>query len=888
MHIILTHEQADFDALAALMAAHILNDRALAVLPRRTNRNVRAFLNLYGSELPFIEPRDLPAEEIETITLVDTQSLITLKGMTERTRIHVVDHHQLREDLPAEWSVVIERLGACTTILAEDIFDHNGAITPLQATVLLLGIYEDTGSLSFISTTPRDVRAVANLLEQGASLEIASEFLNPPLSDNQREIYNRLLKSAENYHIHGQLVVIATADAADLNEEISSIAHKLRDLFDPDALFLVVNTYEGVRIVARSTTDRINVNEVTAFFGGGGHDRAAAALIRNDQNSASSDPLTLSAVHKKLIGCLPEWVQPAVTVGKIMSRGVRILSPETPAQEAAKLMQRYGYEGYPVVSDGKVVGLLTRRAVDRAQAHKLNLPAASLMEAGEVTVTPDDPIEHLQRVMVKTGWGQVPVIDPEDEKVVGIVTRTDLLKLMGSGESRLPERENLAARLEKAMPAARLAILKLIAKQAHLLRMPVYIVGGFVRDLWLDRPSTDIDIVVEGDAISLARSLEKQYGGRVTSHTRFGTAKWQISTIREELTHQLSPEGDEFTSNGLPESLDLISARTEFYNYPTALPTVERGSIKLDLHRRDFTINTLALRLDGRHYATLYDYWGGMNDLQNKLVRVLHSLSFVDDPTRILRAVRFESRFGFQIEGRTLQLMTEAHDLIKQISGDRLRHELDLILSEADPAGALARLEELQLLSAIHPDLHWQPETTRALLTVLHEPIAPDWELPTTFGNLPLPRALAHMVWLITLPPEVGGAVADRLRLSHQLHSAIIEGSRLFRELPAIVSNYPSRIVTRLEEAPLAVQYAIFCLSPSDAIREILHRYATKWRMVHPLTDGHSLHSLGVEPGPVYKQILWTLRAAWLDGKITTFEQETALLNQVLFSNRIH
>jgi len=619
MHIILTHEQADFDALAALMAAHILNERALAVLPRRANRNVRAFLNLYGSELPFIEPRDLPAEEIETITLVDTQSLITLKGMTERTRIHVVDHHQLREDLPAEWSVVIERLGACTTILAEDIFDHNGAITPLQATVLLLGIYEDTGSLSFISTTPRDVRAVANLLEQGASLEIASEFLNPPLSDNQREIYNRLLKSAENYHIHGQLVVIATADAADLNEEISSIAHKLRDLFDPDALFLVVNTYEGVRIVARSTTDRINVNEVTAFFGGGGHDRAAAALIRNDQDSASSDPLTLSAVHKKLIGCLPEWVQPAVTVGKIMSRGVRILSPETPAQEAAKLMQRYGYEGYPVVSDGKVVGLLTRRAVDRAQAHKLNLPAASLMEAGEVTVTPDDPIEHLQRVMVKTGWGQVPVIDPEDEKVVGIVTRTDLLKLMGSGESRLPERENLAARLEKSMPAVRLAILKLIAKQAHLLRMPVYIVGGFVRDLWLDRPSADIDIVVEGDAISLARSLEKQYGGRVTSHTRFGTAKWQISTIREELTHQLSPEGDEFTSNGLPESLDLISARTEFYNYPTALPTVERGSIKLDLHRRDFTINTLALRLDGRHYATLYDYWGGMNDLQNKL-----------------------------------------------------------------------------------------------------------------------------------------------------------------------------------------------------------------------------------------------------------------------------
>ena len=184
------------------------------------------------------------------------------------------------------------------------------------------------------------------------------------------------------------------------------------------------------------------------------------------------------------------------------------------------------------------------------------------------------------------------------------------------------------------MPKARLALLKLTAEIAYEQKAALYIVGGFVRDLILERPSQDFDLVVEGDAIALARQLQERYGGRLTTHARFGTAKWMIANIRPELARMLNqPEN----ASDLPEFLDLISARTEFYTHPTALPTVERGSIKLDLHRRDFTINTLALRLDGSHYGELHDYWGGLNDLREGLVRVLHSLSFVDDPTRMLQ-----------------------------------------------------------------------------------------------------------------------------------------------------------------------------------------------------------------------------------------------------------
>ena len=511
------------------------------------------------------------------------------------------------------------------------------------------------------------------------------------------------------------------------------------------AIFLLVNTNEGVRLVARSTTDRINAAEVAAQFGGGGHDRAAAALIKSTSDGSAG--VNLVEAYQKLVKSLPSLVEPAITVEKIMSHGARVLDPDTSAQEAAQLMQRYGYEGYPVVKGGKVLGLLTRRAVDRAIAHKLNLPAGSLMDAGEIAISPREPVESLQRLMAETGWGQVPVCDPISGEITGIVTRTDLLKLLGGGDSPSPEQKNLSERLERALPPARLAFLKLIAAKAHENHTPIYIVGGFVRDLILDRPSLDFDIVVEGDAISLGKALQAEFGGRLTSHSRFGTAKWQIQSIQAELVTAMNLES-QTAERDLPESLDLISARTEFYNYPTALPTVERGSIKLDLHRRDFTINTLALRLDGRHFGLLYDYWGGLIDIQRKLVRVLHSLSFVDDPTRMLRAVRFENRFDFKIEKRTLQLMTEAQDLLKQVSGDRIRHELDLILGDDNPAGALKRLQELELLTAIQADFRWESNMAASLQTALENEIPPAWSLPEMLGTMPINRALAYLVWL--------------------------------------------------------------------------------------------------------------------------------------------
>jgi tRNA nucleotidyltransferase (CCA-adding enzyme) len=900
MNIILTHEQADFDAVASLLGAHLADESSVPVLPRRMNRNVRGFITIYGAELPFVDPRDMTGERIDEVTLVDTQSLVSIKGMGAYTRVKVIDHHPVREDLPEGWQLNTDDIGATATLFVEALRERDTPLGTVQATLLLLGIYEDTGSLTYTRTTPRDLNAAAYLLSHGASLEIASDFLNHPLSFEQQALYDDLRKAAQTHHIQGHTIVLACGQSEDLDEEFSSVVHKLRDLLDPDALFALLAIRGGVQMIARSTSDNIDVSKIAEHFGGGGHERAAASLIKDRD---------LMSVCDELVQILDRHVRPAITVAHIMSPGPQLISPDTSAEEAALRMQRYGFEGYPVVKDGEVIGLLTRRAVDRALSHEFNLSAERLMEAGSVSVRSGDSIEHLQHVMTESGWGQIPVVHPDTGEIIGIVTRTDLLKTLTQG-SRPSRPQNLARKLESALPPARLALLKIVADHAHQQHAALYFVGGPVRDLLLDRPSQDFDFVVEGDAIELAHSLSRNYGGRVTSHSQFGTAKWHIASIRKRLIETMEQdrgEGDRTVSHersiagakpgepatlqpearlnptDLPVSLDLITARTEFYLHPSALPTVERGSIKLDLHRRDFTINTLALRLDGHHYGELHDYWGGLNDLRQGSVRVLHSLSFVDDPTRILRAIRFEQRFEFDIEKRTLDLLLEAKSLLVRVSGDRVRHELDHILEEEKVCQMLARLQELGLLEAIHPDLPWDAWSCEKIETLQRSQPGPEWGFPVTDAQgKPNFLALAYILWLLRMRLKQALKVIDRLKIQAAVVEAFLSARRLCQELPVLVNAPPSRVVARLEAKPLLALYADFLAADDPEKKQVLLNYVTRWRHIEPRVDGHALKARGLPPGPVYRQILGTLREAWLDGKIVSPDQENELVEKML------
>jgi len=870
MDLILTHEHADFDAVASQLAVSKLVPSARPVLPARCNRNVRHFIRLYWDELPFVEVKDLPRQHVDRAIVVDTQHVQSMRGLDKKTAIEVVDHHAPRESLNPAWQVTIDEVGATTTLLCERLQAAQVRLTPVEATLLALGIYEDTGSLTYGTTTPRDVYAAAWLLEQGALTDVVRDFLHHPLAEEQRALYEQLLETAQTHVIEGHPMVVAHASAPNLVEEVATLAHKLRDLFDPAALVILVDLGSHIQMVARSSIDDIDVGTLAEHFGGGGHGRAAAAILRD---------VTLDAARTAVLDALPRVVRPSVSVADLMSHGVQTLPPETPARDAAARMRRYGYEGFPIVQDGQIMGLLTRRAVDRALDHGLTgVRVDRIMEAGTVSVRPTDSMATLQQVMMDSGWGQVPVVD-EAGHILGVVTRTDLIKHLSHTPARASRRSEIARRMEAALPPALMALIRAAGRVAGEMGLSLYVVAGFVRDLLLGQPMTDMDFVVEGDAIQLTRALRDRFGGYMRSHARFGTVKWLLDPATWHAIARDLGVGDQDTA-ALPSHIDFVSARTEFYRAPTALPEVERSSIKLDLHRRDFTINTLAIRLDPEHFGQFLDFYGGEADLREGRIRVLHSISFYDDPTRILRAVRLEQRLGFQIEPRTAQLIADAVPLLDRVSGDRIRHEIELMLDESRPEDAFCRLDALGALATLHPALHADDWTRSAFAALRHAAHLPLW--PEVGGDFDLELPYFALLTYRLDSPQVR-AVCQRLKVRHRTFDALacIQSIRAHMELLS-GPLAPSRLDALLRPANDAALLALWAAAPTATARAHIVDYACRLRRIQAALDGHALIARGLAPGPLFKPILAALRDARLDGQVTTLEEEEALLARLL------
>lgn len=397
---------------------------------------------------------------------------------------------------------------------------------------------------------------------------------------------------------------------------------------------------------------------------------------------------------------------------------------------------------------------------------------------------------------------------------------------------------------------SQLDLLHRVADESSALRFPVYLVGGSVRDLVLGRAVLDFDLVLEGDAISLGRSLVSKFSGKLTVHQKFGTAKWFLDARKIQ-------------SENLPTFVDLISARSETYKHPAALPTVKMGTIADDIRRRDFTLNALAVRLDGEHFGELRDELGGMADLQNGLVRILHPRSFVDDPTRIFRAVRYEKRYGFKIEPQTLALIPEARPLIAKLSAQRVRHELDLILDEPNAESMLARLGDLGLLKPIHPTLTWDVTTWARLQHKVNSAEA------------------CWLLWLMSLTEIEITSLNERLKFTSSLLKSLYASSKIFAALSTFADLKPSQCVERLDNLPLTA-ISVVTLVAQGQSRQMLEKYLSEWRHVKPKTTGGDLKNLGVVPGPRYQEILSGLRAAWLDGKVSSENEEKRLLENYL------
>ena len=845
--LVATHTNTDFDAFAAMLAARRLYPGAIVCLAGSLNRNVREFYRLHADELDFVvDASRLELDAVRRLIVVETVHASRL-GELEPVALDsavdkvVFDHHAA--DRP-EWAppenVIVSEDGALTTTLVGVLAEREVTVSPLEATVFALGIHEDTGSLTHATTTQRDAEALGWCLRHGAEQELLSRFLHTPLGEAERELLSALLDSLEAHEAAGVEVLVATAAAREYVEGVSNLAHKLVDVTDCAGLVVLVEMEGRVFAVTRSRVPELDAAALAAVLGGGGHAQAASAIYRG----------ALDEAHRLVVDRLEEAVRQPARARDVMSRPARTISPDETVSRAMVACQRFGQSGILVAAGDELAGAVSREDLDKAISHGLShAPVRGIMSSRVATCAEETPLSELQRLLA-SGDDRVAVL--RDDRLVGVVTRGDVLEALGESAAAIKRPSaSLAAELAKLERLA--PVFEAVAALTEAYE-GVYLVGGTVRDILLGERNFDVDIAVEGDAIALAQALADALGGRVRAHEKFGTA---------------------VVVYGDGERVDVVTARTEFYDAPAALPAVEHASIREDLFRRDFTINAMALSLKGDDYGRLVDPFSGRADLEQKRIRVLHNLSFIDDPTRIFRAIRYENRYGFRMDEHTVRLArgTIEIGLVGDLSSARLRDELVALLEEGEVEHSILRLAELGADKAIHPHLAADDEAVKLLARL--RALAQQYELDVPAWRVAL-IALARK-----LPPDEVYDWLQRLKMrrrdAEQIAAAVTVG-------PRIVERLRNRDVEPAETVALADRYApdapLFALALTEL--EPLHDYFRGLRDIRLEVTGSDLAALGLSESPRVGEVLAELRRRKLNGELDGRESELEAARELI------
>ena len=905
MDLILCHQTVDFDALGAAVGVSKLKKGAKIVLTGGAHPTVKDFLALYRDKLALMEMRSINIDAIRSLTVVDTQKrdrlgkAATWFDLPQLNSIEIYDHHlDLESDIPAT-TRQIENLGSITTFIAELLQQQAIELTTFEATAMALGIHVDTGSLTFAQTTPRDAKALAWLMEMGANVKIISEYVESGLSPQLQQLLQQALEKLDRHNIQGYEIASVLLKTDMFVPGLSSLAARLIDLTETDALLLghqymrqkgKAEPNTKLIVIGRSRIRETNLNQLFTPFGGGGHSQAASVTISTDEPAN---------IFNQLVDQLKEQIPHPPTARDLMSSPVRTIRPQTTIAQAQRILFRYGHSGLSVVdATGKLVGIISRRDLDLALHHGFShAPVKGYMTRNLKTIEPQTPLPSIESLMVTYDVGRLPVLD--GGQLMGIVTRTDVLRQLHQDRDEQETETETKALTSCLLPTIRTRLAPPIwellsqASEAATERgWHLYLVGGGVRDLLLTDDSQplllqDIDLVVDGfhraaddgAGVELANTIKQMYPqARLSIHGQFQTAAL--------LWHKDSQLGNLW--------IDIATARTEFYPYPAANPEVEASSIRQDLYRRDFTINALAVRLTSpkkgefSRKGDLLDFFGGLLDLRSRQIRVLHPNSFIEDPTRIYRAVRFAVRLRFRIEPQTESYIRYAiasgvYDRLRVENQQapalttRLRAELKYILQADYWKPALKLLANLEALRCLHQDL----ELTAQLW----------WQMRCVSRWLKLiDRDRNYQHWLIRLEvliahlkPTVRVKVATSLQLPKDSIKRVQELETMETEVrdKLLQCQSQSEIYTLLRQYK-DMGLIVLAVRVNKPLRRVLWQYLTHLSKIEAPLDGNDLKALGYKPGPIYKQILHELLIATLDGKVNNYAEAEAFIKRII------
>ncbi|HPJ25706.1 MAG TPA: CBS domain-containing protein [Synergistaceae bacterium] len=862
MILITSHIGADFDSLAAMVAASKLYGPSELSFSGSATRNVREYVKRYGTRWKVLTPKKVCFSDVTLLVCVDVRSLGRIgpfRRLVEERHVpvHVYDHHPpLKDAIPAE-KEIIAPVGAVTTLLVELLRLKKIPISPQEATLFAMGIYEDTGGLTFGGTSSRDFDAVKLLKEEyGADLTMVATHVEFVLQGPEQALLDRLMESAREFFLRGARIVFARGETSSYVEGLSLFVHRLKDYFDADVAIAVVRMERRVYIVGRSREKVLHMGDFLVPWGGGGHPQAAAATVVDG---------SVEEICRDLENRLLSRILPRLLVEDVMSSPVMVLSTKASVDEAYRVMLRYGHSAIPLVSKDVVLGIITRKDLDKAKLHGLgSVPVEDFMTGNPLAVSPSASVEEAHRLLVFHNIGRLPVV--EKGFLRGIITRTDVLRALYPAslpeeertlENRRPWEEDLSLLLRERLAPWMTALLERLGARADALGSKAYLVGGFVRDIILGMPSEDVDIVIEGDAVAFLESWRSD-GCRVAIHTRFSTGTIVFPGDRK---------------------VDVAASRREFYEYPVAQPSVSTDSLKHDLYRRDYAVNAMAVCINGKKWGTLIDYFGGRRDIQRRTLRALHNLSFVEDPTRILRGVRLEQRLRFRIEENTLRLLLNCvrGGLLTVLSGVRLRSEIELIFREHKPFRPAERLWDLGVWKILFSGVRFDSTSRKAMRRISAILRWAGKDLPDFGKELWLAFFAA---FLYDSPPETCLSVCRRLSLndreSRLLRKMIEETGRVENELGGSGHLAHSAIYEFLSEEELLASLFWASATSRWRVRRRILLYLTRLQKMCPMLGGKDVIDLGVTPGRTVGFVLRGLLVARLDGDVETREDEIA------------
>ncbi|WP_461831617.1 CBS domain-containing protein [Aquifex sp.] len=671
--LVVLSEGADLDSLSAAFGVLKLFPDAYLLKPRYLSKKAGEVFKEFRKLFRITEK--LP--DCFDLVLVDTHYMPENIPRERVREIIVYDHHPSGDI--KNFKGKVEKVGAATTLVVEELMNKNIPLTPEEATLLAFGIYEDTGNLTYEGTTPRDAKALAWLLERGTNLRKVREVVMETYTQEQIEAVSKIVSSIEKLFLNGKRISIATAVLEKYQPDINTLLYEIKDLKESDAFFVILEAEGKTYVFGRSQSEDVDTGEILSRLGGGGHKEAGAVKLENVPAERVKEILK-SILTKRFV---------KLRVKDIMSTPPFVLPEHLSVKDALYEMSQRGIANAPVINkEGKLVGIVSKKALLKVVRHFPERPVEDFMNRDFRTLSPDSFVWEAEEILTRLGQKLIPVV--EDGTVIGVITRLDLIHTLREDLTKLKEKKK---KLE--IPPNIRELAAEVGEIAKSLGYKAYIVGGVVRDILLGKEVWDVDFVIEGDAIKVGEELAKRHGVNLHPFAEFGTAHLKIGKIKVE----------------------LATARRETYIKPGAYPKVEPASLKEDLVRRDFTINAMAISVNPEDFGSLIDYFGGLRDLREGIIRVLHTVSFIEDPVRILRALRFAGRLGFKLSKSTEKLLKQAVNIgmLSEAPRGRLINEVKLALREEKFLDILELYRKYRILEELIHGFRWSEKIYQKL-----------------------------------------------------------------------------------------------------------------------------------------------------------------------------